>query len=238
MKTINYLAKYKKNNTSQDGEDGIIEEIFKRLGIIGGTIIDVGAHDGKHFSNTFSLLQRGFSVFAIEKHPPRIESLYQIKKEYPNIVPIHAQINMHKESPMHINNIICKNQIPRDVEMLSIDIDSIDYWVFKDIEIAPKLVVVEIEGKYYPLDSKIHNPKGNRETNPPKNQTGFYPMYEVAKNKGYHFIAHTSCNAFFLRNDLISKLNMPEVTEVHEFCNFDTKKLSREDVIKWEKYVV
>lgn len=238
MKTVNYLAKYKKNNTSQDGEDGIIEEIFKRLDITGGTIIDVGAHDGKHFSNTFSLLQRGFSVFSIEKNTPRVDLLNQLKKEYPNLTPIQAQVSMNTESSMHINKIITEYGIPEQVEMLSIDIDSIDYWVFKDIDIKPKLVVVEIEGKYYPLDMKIHNPRGNRETNPPKNQTGFYPMYEIAKHRGYHFIAHTSCNAFFLRNDLIAKFNMPEVTGISELCNFDIKKLSPEDKLKWERYSV
>jgi len=44
MKT---LLRYRKDYYSQNGEDGVIEEILKRIGIKQGYFVDVGAWDGK-----------------------------------------------------------------------------------------------------------------------------------------------------------------------------------------------
>jgi len=51
----NDLAYYKKNVTSQWGEDGIIEEIFRRIGMGGKFCIEIGAWNGKYLSNTWNL---------------------------------------------------------------------------------------------------------------------------------------------------------------------------------------
>ena len=52
------LIKYAKNNTSQCGEDGIIARIFNDILPPSNEryCVDVGAWDGQHLSNTYSLL--------------------------------------------------------------------------------------------------------------------------------------------------------------------------------------
>ena len=45
--------KFKKNVFSQNGEDGIIEELIKRLEIKNLEVCEFGAWDGKLYSNTF-----------------------------------------------------------------------------------------------------------------------------------------------------------------------------------------
>ncbi|MCH8063598.1 MAG: hypothetical protein IH861_13975 [Chloroflexi bacterium] len=45
------LADHKRTVTSQDGEDGIVEFIFDRLGVEKGLCVEFGAWDGKHLSN-------------------------------------------------------------------------------------------------------------------------------------------------------------------------------------------
>ena len=60
------LINFRKNLYSQDGEDGVIEEIFKRLSINKGTFVEFGAWDGKYLSNTFALLQKNWAGVYIE----------------------------------------------------------------------------------------------------------------------------------------------------------------------------
>ncbi len=48
------------NEYSQGGEDGIIEEIMKRLGIATGWFVEFGACDGVSLSNTRRLLLAGW----------------------------------------------------------------------------------------------------------------------------------------------------------------------------------
>ena len=51
------FSKFKKNYYSQFGEDGIIEEVLKRMGINEGWVCEFGAWDGIKSSNTFSLIE-------------------------------------------------------------------------------------------------------------------------------------------------------------------------------------
>ena len=54
---------YKKNIFSQNGEDGIIEEIFKRLNDVSDKkCCEFGAWDGKHLSNTCNLITVSYNV--------------------------------------------------------------------------------------------------------------------------------------------------------------------------------
>jgi hypothetical protein len=142
------------------------------------------------------------------------------------------------ESDYHINKILDTLGVPQQVEFINIDIDSIDALVFKDINRDAKLVVIETEPRYYPLDDIWHNPDGTRETNPPQNLTGFYPMYKIAKNKGYHLIGQASQNLFFLKQELLPKLECPEITEVPELTNFDPKYLSPIDKARWKNFEI
>lgn len=234
MKSINYLSKFKKNITSQCGEDGIIEEVFRLLNITSGSVLDIGASDGVWHSNTFSLLKRGFSVYAIEASD-NAKKMFELKTKFQNLYPIQAKLTINKDDPTHINNILNTLGVPEELEFMSIDIDSIDPWVLKDIDRKPKFFVAEIEPRKYPTDNVWHDATGNRKTNPPQNLTGFGPMYSIAKSKGYHFIGQSAQNIFFLRNDLLSTLNCLEITSVHELSNFDPAYLSKEDKKRWEK---
>ena len=57
---------YKKNIYSQFGEDGIIEEILKRLkNKINKTCVEFGAWDGIHLSNTYNLIKNHNLTYTI-----------------------------------------------------------------------------------------------------------------------------------------------------------------------------
>ena len=235
MKTTNYLANFKKNNTSQCGEDGVVEELLRRLNITTGNVLDIGAADGEWHSNTYTLLTLGFDVYAIEASD-NAKKMLELKKSFPNLHPYQVRVDADKSSPNHINSILEKMNVPKDIEFMSLDIDSIDPWVLMDIDRLPKFFVAEIEPRYYPLDDIWHNPNGNRSTNPPQNLTGFGPMYKTAKAKGYRFIGQTSQNIWFLTNDLIKKINFPEILDVEELTNFNPSYLNAEDKTRWKNY--
>jgi hypothetical protein len=56
MRNFNFLS-YKRNVTSQSGEDGIIEEIIKRFKHKSDKkCCEFGAFDGKSLSNTYNLI--------------------------------------------------------------------------------------------------------------------------------------------------------------------------------------
>ncbi len=196
-----FYNKYKNNVHSQNGEDGIIEELLKRLNITSGWVCEFGAWNGIYLSNTFNLVEKKFNAVFIEGDSKRYNDLLKTAEQYPNIVPIKAFVDFNS-TPNSLDNLLKKTDIPNDFDILSIDIDSYDYQVWKSLqEYKPKIVIIEINSSVKVDNSDwIHTPGKYQ-------GTGFKPTYELGLDKGYKFILHTG-NMFFIRNDLYEKLDI------------------------------
>lgn len=202
MYTNIFYKKYSKNIYSQNGEDGIIEELLKRLNIENGWVCEFGAWDGKHRSNTFNLVKnKNFKAVFIEGDKNKYKDLLTTVKEFSQIVPIQAIVD-HNDSYNSLDNLLKQTYIPNDFDILSIDIDSYDYQVWKSLKVyKPKIVIIEINSSVKVDNSNwIHTPNKYK-------GTGFKPTYELGIEKGYKFILHTG-NMFFIRSDLFDTLNI------------------------------
>ena len=202
MYSNTFYKKYAKNIYSQNGEDGIVEELLKRLNIQNGWVCEFGAWDGKHLSNTFNLVKnKKFNAVFIEGDKNKYADLLKTVKEFPKIVPIQAMVD-HNDSPNSLDNLLKQTNIPNDFDILSIDIDSFDYQVWKSLKVyKPKIVIIEINSSVKVNNSDwIHTPKKYQ-------GTGFKPTYDLGIEKGYKFILHTG-NMFFIRSDLFDNLNI------------------------------
>jgi hypothetical protein len=206
-----FYKKYNKNIYSQNGEDGIITELLKRLKINNGWVCEFGAWDGKHLSNTFNLVKNEhFKAIYIEGNKDRYQDLLKTAKTYQNIIPINAYVD-HKDSENSLDRLLEKTDIPLDFDILSIDIDSYDYQVWKNLEkYKPKIVIIEINSSV-----KVNN--SNHIHKPGKYQgTGFKPTYYLGIKKGYTFVLHTG-NMFFIKNELFDKLKMNYKNPLNNF---------------------
>ena len=219
MEYINsFFEKYKNNIFSQNGEDGVIEEILNRLGINEGWCCEFGAWDGKHLSNTFNLVQKGFNAVYIEGDENKFKDLLETSKIYKNITTINKWVDLGENK---LDNILKSTDIPNEFVLLSIDIDSSDYHVWKSLEeYIPIIVVIEINSSISPYDENWIQEDGTYyET------TSFLPMYKLGVNKGYTFLLHSG-NMFFIRNDYFEKLSIKQPE--HYLHNFRRNWLNRE----------
>lgn len=184
---------YRKNVYSQNGEDGIFQELLNRLETLSRWVCEFGAWDGKVCSNTFNLVRKGYNAVYIEGREDYYQLLKNTCNDYPNIIPLHRMVDYEGEGIL--DNILAETPIPTDFDILSIDIDSYDYQVWKSVEAyTPKFVIIEINSSISPLNkTHIHGPG--------KEGTGYYSMVELGLSKGYSLICHTG-NLIFVRNDL------------------------------------
>jgi len=196
-----FFEKYSKNVYSQNGEDGIIEELLKRLEISNGWVCEFGAWDGIHLSNTFNLVEKGFNAVFIEGDSDKYKDLLNTVEKHKNIIPLNAFVD-HNDTEKSLDNLLKQTNIPIDFDVLSIDIDSYDYQVWKSLKIyKPKIVIIEINSSVNTNNGHyIHDSKNYQ-------GTGFKPMFNLGTQKGYSFVLHTG-NMFFIRNDLLNKLNI------------------------------
>ena len=185
------MLAHRRNVNTQFGEDGIIEYLFEKLGISdGGTCCEFGAWDGKHVSNTFRLVkERNFRALYIEGDSEKYNDLLETCKEYPNITPVCDMVSDNLDS------IFEQHNFPYDIDVLSIDVDSIDYEIWRDThKVNSKIVIIEANNA---IPSWIKKPMYD-----PASGANYYILTELGKKKGYTLVCNTS-NMFFVRDDLI-----------------------------------
>nr|WP_075486794.1 hypothetical protein [Prochlorococcus marinus] len=201
------LLNYRLNIYSQNGEDGIISEILKRLNLDQKELwcVEFGAWDGIHLSNTFALVQRNnWNAVYIEGDKNKYNDLLKTSQKYKNITTVNKFVESDKNHKNSLDNILSRTSLPIDYELLSIDIDSYDLAIFSEYQGKPKIVVIEINSSIPPGILQWHNGKnfiGN----------SFSSTLLVAKEKGYTLVCHTG-NMIFVRNDIVSKLDLDEAT--------------------------
>lgn len=198
-----FYENHKQNVYSQNGEDGVIAKMLQTLGIANGWVCEFGAWDGKHLSNTFSLVEKGFKAVYIEANPTSFLDLQKTSKLFPNIVPILAYVSPNVDSKDSLDHLLERTDIPFDFAVLSIDIDSFDYQVWKAFTMyRPRIVIIEINSSIDPNHQDwIHGDS--------MEGTGFYPMLQLGKNKNYKFLTHTG-NMIFVRDEDSHLFSIPE----------------------------
>ncbi len=202
--------RYQSDIHSQNGEDGVIFEILKRLNLLGSDnwCVEFGAWDGKYFSNTFALVERcSFNAVYIEGEKNRFQDLLSTVKAYPKIMPICAYVDGQSSSANSLDRLLGKTPVPREFELLSIDIDSYDLDIWESLSnYRPKIVVIEINSSVPPGIVWRHSDKTQGNT--------FSATCNVAQQKGYTLVCHTG-NLIFVANDQIEMLKLED-----RFCKY------------------
>jgi hypothetical protein len=212
------ITHHAKKFYSMAGEDGLIREICHRIGIEGGQFVEFGvAYDGLE-NNTLYLLHKGWKGLWIEAsstiQKAAIESFHH-HVQSGQLVIINDRV-----SAENIESLLFQANISPDFDVLSIDIDGNDYWVWKAItNYRPKVVIVEFNSV---LGDEVacvmpYDPKHN--------WTGSYYMgaslkalEKLAAQKGYCLVGcdFQGVNSYFVRSDLVSdKFESPFSTENH-----------------------
>jgi len=198
------LINFRKNIFSQWGEDGIIEEIIKRLELKDLEVCEFGAWDGKFMSNTFNLV-KNFNARAvyIEGDKQKYLDLLRTAKEYPNILPINAFVS-HKNDKNSLDNLLAPTFLKKDFDILSVDIDGYDLEVvFHMQNYIPKIIIIEINSSLMPGIRHMHSRKikGN----------SFSSTKDVLKKKNYTPVLHNKGNLFFINNLHLAKINLDNI---------------------------
>lgn len=186
---------FRANVYSQGGEDGILQELLRRIPSRTFWVCEFGTLDGTEYSNTFRLVEQGgYNAIYIEKDATQYQKLLATCARYPSIVPLNRSVESEGENTL--DRILATTPIPTEFDVLSIDIDSYDYQVWKAVEdYSPRLVVIEINSSIPPtVSDHIHGTNGAA-------GTSFLPMLRLGESKGYTLVCHTG-NLIFVRNDL------------------------------------
>lgn len=202
-KKISPLDDYKLNIYSQNGEDGLLLELLKRIKNLAKiTVVEFGAWDGIYLSNTFSLVEKGADAIFIEGEKDRFKDLLLTCQKYNNIIPVLAFVDKEVSSKNSLDSILKSVNCICDFDVLSIDIDSYDLDIWESLsQFKPKIVVIEINSQFKPGQFIRHSQSGSGNS--------FSSTLEVGHNKGYTLVSHIG-NMIFVRNDLMNFVGLPD----------------------------
>lgn len=210
-----YLENHGYKVYSQNDEDGIVHEIFKRIGTTNKIFIEFGVQNGLE-CNSHCLFHMGWSGLWIEGSPKSCEQVKRLFKSVVNngrLKVINSFITKD-----NINNIIKGAGYSGEIDLLSIDIDGNDYHVWEAIdEVTPRAVIIEYNAKFPPDCEWVMPYKSDYVWDGSDKQGASLKSYELLGiKKGYTLVGtnFNGINAFFVRSDLIGdKFPSPAISE-------------------------
>ncbi len=122
---------------SQNQEDGMVAEVFERIGTGSRRFVEFGVQDGLECNSTF-LLMRGWSGAWIEGSAVDAARAKAAFASYP------VEVVNDFVTVENADALISRLAGGEELDLLSIDVDTIDYWLWKAIvSVRPRLVVIE-----------------------------------------------------------------------------------------------
>lgn len=122
---------------SQNGEELIIQSMLdivtKKGGQTNNFLVELGAGDGYHLSNSRFFIDKGWKSILIDADNRG-----------------NTNVKEHKITRENINSLLKQYKCPKDFDFLSIDLDGNDYWIIEEIlkEYSPKLIVAEFNAAF------------------------------------------------------------------------------------------
>lgn len=199
------LNQYEFQVFSQNGEDGIISEIFKRLDVTNRVFIEIGSSNGLENNTTF-LLQQGWTGYWLEGDSRAVSFIHEHFKK-----PIKAGQLKVAQAFVRVDNvweILEGLSVPGEADLLSVDIDRNTYYVLDAVlhHLKPRVIITEYSALYPPpVDWKVEY-SAQKTWNRSSYAGASLKAYELLLNKaGYGLVGCDLCgvNAFFVREDLL-----------------------------------
>lgn len=195
---------------SQNGEDGIIQFLTKKIPIKRQVFVEFGIGNYSECNTRFLLKNDNWSGLVIDGSSRYIGRLKQDSLYWKH--DIVSQCSFITKD--NINDIITSSGISGDIGILSIDLDGNDYWIWKAVDcIQPRIVICE----YNNLFGCGRNVTTIYDPNFVDVKAHFSGLYwgasigafnHLAKQKGYSLVGSntTGNNLFFVRNDVIGEV--------------------------------
>jgi hypothetical protein len=189
---------------SQNEEDGVTLALLAAAGVTTRTFIEIGS--GQTGGNSAVLaLDLGWSGLMVEGHRPHARALRRRMAPNPGVTVVCEYV-----TSSGFNALLKAHGLKGEVDFLSIDIDSIDYWLLDALkQVSPRVLVMEYNAHFGPRravtlpDAAVPSPR-------PKGYFGasLAALEKRARGKGYRLVLceASGVNAYFLRNDVAPEI--------------------------------
>ena len=210
-----FPAAYEHQTFSQNGEDGILHEILRRMKKERGSFVEIGSGDGLE-NNTRLLLETGWEGAWIDGGEDCCTLAGKVNQKFVD----NGKLKIRNSivTAENINQLLAEMNVPTKIDVLSLDVDLNTYHVWEKLEVTTaEVVIIEYNG-FFPAESDwIAEYDASGWWDGGFNMgAALKPLEELSRKKGYHLIGCdlSGANAFFLREEL-AELHFPNTKELN-----------------------
>jgi len=216
-------------NHSQMGEDGILWYIYSLVGTTNKKAVEICVGNGKECNTANLVVNHGWNVLMVEGDKAKADFAKEYYAKHPDTFPLPPFVVNEWITAENVNDIIKRNGFEGEIDFLSIDVDGIDYWLWKAIDmVAPRVVMVEIQ-VVWRCTASVTVPYRPDFQCKWLQDLQHYAQYagaslpafvKLAKKKGYRLIGANRYgqNVVFMRNDVGADV-FPEIDQEKVFSN-------------------
>jgi hypothetical protein len=210
-------------STSQNGEDGIIHYIFSLIGTESRKAVEICAGDGTECNSANLILNHGWEALLVDGDPESIERGQAFYGRCQDTFSSPPRLVASWLTRENVNAVVAGNQFAGDIDFLSLDIDGMDFWIWKALDVVtPRLVLLEFNPVWGPEASVAvpYDPEFRIDytRQPYYCSASLHAFVKLARTKGYRLVGvqRLGFNAFFLR-DGVGEAYFPGIDPVECF---------------------
>uniref|UniRef100_E6Q516 Methyltransferase FkbM domain-containing protein n=1 Tax=mine drainage metagenome TaxID=410659 RepID=E6Q516_9ZZZZ len=191
---------------SQGGEDGVLLSLLMRIGTTNRFFVEFGVSDGAECCTAALAIKYHWSGLMIEGDSASYERLCTGYRSLGVIEVRFLQRFIDRDS---IVKIFEDEKVPENLDLLSIDVDGNDYWIWESLLVAgyrPRIIVVEYNAAKGPRDRWVmaYNPAHTWDGSDYFGAS-LASLAALGERYGYALIGTSSngINAYFVRDGLV-----------------------------------
>jgi hypothetical protein len=206
---------------SQWGEDGILTYLLDSLGIAKPKILEIGAGNFEECNSRFQAEFRNASVYAVDLRSDLKSNCKTLDVFWRSvIIPVNDYV-----TPTNINlHIDSAKSLLGGLDIFSLDVDGNDYWILLESDLSGISIVVCEYNPLFGHTQSVTVPRDDFFSRETKHFSWLYYGMSIKasitamQKKGFVFCGSNLAgnNAFFVREELVNKLNldMPSTTNL------------------------
>jgi hypothetical protein len=196
---------------SEFEEDGILIYLFAAMGAGNRRLVEIGCGDGLQNNSTNLIVNHRWTGLLIDADDSNIAIARSYFKNHKATKLLPPSVLQAFVSPENVNSLLTESGITdKEVDLLSIDIDSVDLWVLEALEvIRPRVIVVEINARWE-ADEAMTTPRDANDAPQFHSECGMIyggaslaAYHKLLGRRGYRLVASNemATNVFFVRED-------------------------------------
>jgi hypothetical protein len=212
LKNINDIEQVFYKVFSQNGEDGILQYLLYSLKINTPKFVEIGTENYSESNTRYIYETYSTDGLIIDGHENLEEKIGKFLPLYKGNLKIICKLI----EPDSIIDILRKNNFIENLDIFSLDIDSVDYWVIKELpNKISKIFIAEYNPYFGPdLEITVPNIKNFNRTHYHYSNlcwgASLKAIINILKEKGFSFIGVNDLknNAFFVLNEYLKLISL------------------------------